>query len=295
MPELHDRSFGARTTLRVGGQARRIFEVADRDELERIADLLAEDEPVYVLGRGSNTLVADAGFAGTVLHLGEGFSAISFHDEGDRAFVTAGGSVDLPVLARRCAHEGIAGFTWAVGVPGSVGGAVRMNAGGHGSDMSASVVSATIFDLVAKRFVVKDLEALAFSYRHSSIQPTEVVVDVTLRLERGDRDVEQAALSTIVQWRRAHQPGGANCGSVFTNPSEISAGQLIDQAGLKGHRYGSAQVSPKHANFIQADPDGKGDDVAALIEHVADAVELASGVRLSTEVRMVGFEEQVHG
>jgi UDP-N-acetylmuramate dehydrogenase len=295
MPELDDRSFGARTTLRVGGNARRIFDVADVDELASIADLMAADEPVYILGRGSNTLVADAGFAGTVVHLGEGFSSISFHDEADRVLVTAGGSVDLPVLARRCAHEGIAGFTWAVGVPGSVGGAVRMNAGGHGSDMNASVVSATIFDLVTKRLVVKDREALAFRYRHSSIQATEVVVEVTLQLKRGDRETEQAALSTIVQWRRAHQPGGANCGSVFTNPPEVSAGQLIDQAGLKGHRHGSAQVSPKHANFIQADVGGKGDDVAALIEQVADAVELATGVRLSTEVQMVGFEEQVDG
>ena len=295
MPELQDRSLGARTTLRVGGDARRIFEVADQEELASSADLLAADEPVYVLGRGSNTLVSDAGFAGTVLHLGEGFSSISFREEGDRVLVIAGGSVDLPVLARRCAHEGLTGFTWAVGVPGSVGGAVRMNAGGHGSDMSASVVSATIFDLVTKRLVVKDLDALAFGYRQSSIQPTEVVVEVTLHLTHGDRETEQAALSNIVQWRRAHQPGGANCGSVFTNPAEVSAGQLIDQAGLKGHRHGSAQVSAKHANFIQADAGGKGDDVAVLIEQVADAVEVATGVRLSTEVRMVGFEEQAHG
>ena len=293
MPELSDRSLGARTTLRVGGEARRFLEVTDVGELERIASELAEGEPVFVLGRGSNTLVADAGFDGTVLHLGEGFSTIDFATEGDHCFVHVGAGVDLPVLARRCVEQGLAGFTWAVGVPGSLGGAVRMNAGGHGSDMSESIVSVTVFDLATKQVVEKTLDDLDFSYRHSSIASTDVVVAARLRLMAGDKESEREKLSAIVQWRRANQPGGSNCGSVFTNPNNTSAGALIEQAGLKGFRIGSAAVSSKHANFIQADQGGSGEDVAELIRVIEQRVKQTSGVHLQTEVRLLGFEDLV--
>ena len=198
--------------------------------------------------------------------------------------VEAGAGVDLPVLARRCVEQGLEGFTWAVGVPGSLGGAIRMNAGGHGSDMSASVVSVTVFDLATKHYVTKSVEDLGYAYRHSTIAATDVVVSAKLKLMPGDQDVERLGLSSIVQWRRANQPGGANCGSVFTN--------LIDRAGLKGYRRGSAAVSSKHANFIQADAGGRADDVAALIRDITERVEQDSGVRLTTEVRMVGFGDR---
>ena len=292
MPELSDRSLGARTTLRVGGLARRFFSVSDLTELEAIAHGLSIDEPIFILGRGSNTLVADAGFEGTVLQLGEGFQGIEFVDHGEYCVVEAGAGVDLPVLARRCVEQGLEGFTWAVGVPGSLGGAIRMNAGGHGSDMSASVVSVTVFDLASKHYVTKSVEDLGYAYRHSTIAATDVVVSAKLKLMPGDQDVERLGLSSIVQWRRANQPGGANCGSVFTNPSTDSAGALIDRAGLKGYRRGSAAVSSKHANFIQADAGGRADDVAALIRDITERVEQDSGVRLTTEVRMVGFGDR---
>lgn len=289
MPEIHDRSFGARTTLRVGGSADRMIEVETLEELSALAATLGESEEVYVLGRGSNTLVSDAGFRGTVLHLGEGFGAISFDHDGDHCVVTAGASVDLPVLARRCVDQGLSGFTWAVGVPGTVGGALRMNAGGHGSDMSASVISAKVFSLSTRELVTLDRGDLNFSYRHSSLGNRDVVLEVSLLLDRGDQELEREALSSIVQWRRANQPGGSNCGSVFTNPEGLTAGALIDRAGLKGKRYGTAEISPKHANFIQADQGGRADDVAYLMREIVEAVEANSGIRLQSEVRMVGF------
>ena len=282
-------AFGARTTLRVGGEAARVIDIASFEELERVVEELAPHTPVFVLGRGSNTLVSDAGFPGIVLHLGEGFSDISI----EGTTVRSGAAVDLPVLARRSVEAGLAGFEWAVGVPGSVGGAVAMNAGGHGSDMAASVVEVTVMDLDTGAITQRDREGLTFSYRHSSIGQRELVLAARLELRIGDQEASRSLLREIVKWRREHQPGGANCGSVFTNPDGDSAGRLIEAAGLRGRRHGTAAVSDKHANFIQADAGGAADDVAALMEEVVQSVEKSSGVRLRSEVRLVGFAPEV--
>ena len=201
-----------------------------------------------------------------------------------------GAAASLPVASRASVAAGLTGFEWAVGVPGSVGGAVRMNAGGHGSDMAASVVEATIVDLHAGVADAWLLEDLAFSYRHSALAAHHVVVDVTLALDKGDRASSEAELSEIVRWRREHQPGGQNAGSVFTNPEGDSAGRLIDSAGGRGLRVGSAEVSNKHANFIQADPNGRADDVFALMCAVQRLVLDHHGVTLVPETRLIGFD-----
>ncbi|MBW3667780.1 MAG: UDP-N-acetylmuramate dehydrogenase, partial [Actinobacteria bacterium] len=206
--------------------------------------------------------------------------------------VRSGASVALPMLARRTAAAGLTGFEWAVGVPGSVGGAVRMNAGGHGSDMQACVRRAHVFDLDAGRRIAFDLADLDYGYRRSSIGAAQVVVAAELALRPGDREASEAQVAEIVRWRREHQPGGQNAGSVFTNPSGDSAGRLVDAAGLKGFRLGSAHVSPKHANFIQADEGGSADDVLALVREVQQRVEERMGVRLEPELRLVGFGEE---
>jgi UDP-N-acetylmuramate dehydrogenase len=279
--------FGTRTTLRVGGEARRVVEVESLDDLVALSEHLERDTPVYVLGRGSNTLVADAGFDGVVVHLGPAFASIEI--DATTSQVVAGAAADLPVVARKCVDAGLEGFEWAVGVPGSLGGAVRMNAGGHGSSMSESVVAVRVVDLGTGSLEVLDARALTFGYRTSSIRSSQVVIDATLQLRPGNETASKAMLKEIVAWRRANQPGGANCGSVFTNPEGDSAGRLIEAAGCKGHRIGTAQVSEKHANFIQADDAGSADDVAALIEWVRAQVVERFGVRLETEVRMVGF------
>src|SRR4051812_48994913 len=156
------------------------------------------------------------------------------------AGVGAGGPVALPALARRTAAASLTGFEWAVGVPGSVGGAVRMNAGGHGSDMSRCLAHYVFADLRGGPDGEASVDALRSSYRHSSIEPHQVVLLAELQLAPGDRAASEAEIADIVRWRRKHQPGGQNAGSVFTNPEGDSAGRLIEAAGLKGHRRGSA-------------------------------------------------------
>jgi UDP-N-acetylmuramate dehydrogenase len=242
---------------------------------------------VIVVGKGSNLLVSDRGFAGLAIVLGERFAQIEIRDG---ARVRAGAAVTLPVLARRTAAAGLAGFEWAVGVPGSLGGGVRMNAGGHGSDMSQHLAAYRFVDLYGGDDGERPAEALEYSYRRSSIAPHQLVLAAELQLHPGDRAESEAQISEIVRWRRENQPGGQNAGSVFTNPSGDSAGRLIEASGLKGHRRGSAYVSPKHANFFQADEGGSADDVRELIEEVRRRVEQRTGVNLVPELRFVGFE-----
>jgi UDP-N-acetylmuramate dehydrogenase len=289
----HDRPLGPLSTYRVGGPARRFLEVADADELVRLARALVEaswtaPEDVLVVGRGSNLLVADRGAEALVLQLGEQFSMIEVHGE----VVRAGGATSLPVLARRTVAAGLRGFEWAVGVPGSVGGAVRMNAGGHGDDMAASLLGVRVVDLCTGEDVEVDASALDLGYRRSSLRRSQVVVHAELQLSVGDPAAGDAVLSEIVRWRREHQPGGQNAGSVFTNPAGDSAGRLIDAAGAKGLRVGTASVSDKHANFIQAEPGGSADDVAALMAQVRRRVLEHSGVELHPETVLVGFSPE---
>jgi UDP-N-acetylmuramate dehydrogenase len=232
-------------------------------------------------------LVADGGFDGVVVSLATGFDGLAI--EGTE--VRAGASLALPVLARRTASAGLHGLEWAVGVPGSVGGAVRMNAGGHGSDTATTLVRYRWVDLHTGLVDEAPAERLAFGYRHAALAATDVVVSAVFALESGDPGEGKRTIDEIVAWRRAHQPGGSNAGSVFTNPPGDSAGRLIEACGLKGFRIGSAEVSPRHANFIQADPDGSADDVRRLIGHVQAEVTAATGVELRTEVRLVGFSD----
>lgn len=287
---------GVLTTYRVGGAAALLITVAAPGELEHVASASRESGlPVLVVGRGSNLLVSDSGYPGIALLLDSGsFSYV----EVDGTRVRAGAAVPLPVLARQTVDAGLTGMEWAVGVPGSVGGAVRMNAGGHGSDIAHHLVSATVFDLDSSRSSAWQPPDLDFGYRHSAVTARQVVVDAHLQLSPGDPDHGRETIRQIVKWRRDHQPGGQNAGSVFTNPPGTSAGLLIESAGLKGRRWRSAEVSTKHANFIQADQGGSADDIRALIDLVRHEVESRHGVVLSPELRMIGFgagEPRVEG
>lgn len=281
-----DVPLGPLTTYRVGGAAAWLARIDSDDDLRDVAALVRHEAlPVLVLGKGSNLLVADAGFPGLVVLLGDGFADVSL--EGTR--VRAGGATPLPVLARRTAAAGLRGLEWAVGVPGSVGGGVRMNAGGHGSDIAASLVRVRVFDLATGDDGVVDSADLAIAYRSSSIAPSQVVVWAEFDTQVGDAGEAAAEIAEIVRWRRENQPGGQNAGSVFTNPDGDSAGRLVDAAGCKGLRVGTAEVSTKHANFIQADVAGSADDVLALIREVQRRVHDSFGVDLHPEVRLVGF------
>jgi UDP-N-acetylmuramate dehydrogenase len=285
-----DVPLGPLTTYRVGGSAALFVEASADEDLGRVAAAAAASgAPVLVVGRGSNLLVADAGFPGIAVALGESYAGITL----DGTTVRAGGATALPVLARRTAAAGLRGLEWAVGVPGSVGGAVRMNAGGHGSDVAASLVEVRVVDLASGHDGVVAAADLHLGYRRSALTPTSVVVEAAFALRPGDAEAAGAEVAEIVRWRREHQPGGQNAGSVFTNPEGDAAGRLVEVAGCRGLRLGTAQVSPKHANFIQADAGGSADDVAALVGEVRRRVRAATGVALRPELRMVGFPAEV--
>jgi UDP-N-acetylmuramate dehydrogenase len=166
-----------------------------------------------------------------------------------------------------------------------------MNAGGHGSDLAASLVGVRLVDLRTGEDGRVSAPALELGYRRSAVAPHHVVVDAELALAQGDPERGAALLSEIVAWRREHQPGGPNAGSVFTNPEGDSAGRLIEAAGAKGLRVGTAEVSTKHANFIQADEGGRAGDVLALMVEVRRRVREATGVDLHPETRCLGFRD----
>jgi UDP-N-acetylmuramate dehydrogenase len=283
-----DVPLGPLTTYRVGGPAALLVEARSTDDLMATADAVAgTGVPTLVVGKGSNLLVADAGFPGVAVVLGDAFAAVEITG----SVVRAGGAALLPVVARQTVRAGLTGFEWAVGVPGSIGGAVRMNAGGHGSDMAATLTEARVVDLASGVGRLVPVGSLALGYRRSAIAPAQVVVEASLGLAEGDRAAGERTVAEIVSWRRANQPGGQNAGSVFTNPPGDSAGRLIDLAGCKGLRLGSASVSTKHANFFQADADGSADDIVALMGEVRRRVRERTGVDLQAETRLVGFDD----
>jgi UDP-N-acetylmuramate dehydrogenase len=292
-----DEPLAPMTTYRVGGSAALFVDVESLDDLVAIAEArAATGTRVLVIGRGSNMLVADAGFDGIAITVTGFADHIELPGIADGpCVVVAGGGVALPVLARRTASAAITGFEWAVGVPGSIGGAVRMNAGGHGSDMAACLIDVRVFDIDRPDdgIVTIPVEELGLRFRASSLAPSHVVVEARLALATGDRESAEREIAEIVRWRREHQPGGQNCGSVFVNPvpGEVTAGGLIDSLGLRGFRIGSAAVSEKHANFVQASEGGSAADVRAVIEAVRARVAERTGYHLRSEVRLVGFDD----
>ena len=284
------------TTYRVGGAATLFMRVLTVEDLYSLSRALSKVKvPVVVIGRGSNMLVSDRGFRGVAVTLGPFAELINLPTVGQPPILIAGAMAPLPVLARQSVHHGLTGLEWAVGVPGSIGGAVRMNAGGHGADMIASLLSVRMFHL--ERGIEANVSAadLGLRFRGSDLTDNHVVLSATLRLSWGDTIVGQARLSEIVKWRRENQPGGQNAGSVFVNPvaGVKSAGELIDELGLRGYRVRSACVSEKHANFIQSDEGGSADDVVELMTFVRARVNEAHGIELRSEIRLVGFPSAV--
>lgn len=286
MRYVADQPLARWTTLGVGGAARRYAEPSSIDELaEVLADL--GDTPLLVLGRGSNVLVADTGWPGLAIRLGAGFKWQ--RRDGDE--VEAGGGTALPALAAWLATEGLSGLEFGAGIPATVGGAVRMNAGAHGGEVADRLVSVTVASPEEPRGVTCAPEDLDFGYRRSALPRNGIVVAARWRLTPDDPDAIRKRLDEWRAWRRATQPlRQRNCGSVFTNPAGDSAGRLIDAAGLKGLRVGGASVSEKHANFIVVEPGRTtAADVVALIAEVQRRVVESGGPELVPEVRMVGF------
>ena len=284
------------TTYRVGGSAAVGVHVESMDDLVRVGEALRQvNVPVLVVGRGSNVLVSDDGFAGVAVVMSKFTDYVDLPErtEGTEPIALFGGAVSLPVAARQSVARGLTGFEWAVGVPGSIGGAVRMNAGGHGSDMATSLRLVRLFHLLTGDEVVVAAEHLGLRFRGSALADHHVVLSATVELSwTNDQTASEDKIAEIVRWRRERQPGGQNAGSVFVNPvpGEVSAGQLIDEQGLRGLRIGSAEVSTKHANFIQADDGGRALDVVRVMARVKKQVLDATGYDLRSEIRLVGFD-----
>jgi UDP-N-acetylmuramate dehydrogenase len=274
------------TTFRIGGRAALYVEPNDVDELAAIGEAVTRTElPIAILGKGSNVLVADDGFEGLVVRLGQGFRWSA--REGDT--LTAGGSMPLPALAGVALQHGLAGLAFGVAIPASLGGSVRMNAGAHGGQMSDVVRLVELFDLTNGAARSVPAADVGFAYRHTDLGDEAVVIGARLGLRPGDRGEIRAEMDDARRWRRETQPiAEPNCGSVFVNPPGAHAAALIEAAGLKGARVGGASVSTKHANFIVADPGATAADVAGLVGLIRDRVAGSAGIVLETEVRVIG-------
>ncbi len=281
-----DLPLGMMTTYRVGGKAQAGISLNSTEDFYSFVELAPSLEmPILIYGAGSNLLVSDEGFAGIAVCMGEAFN----YAEIAETKVTVGAAAALPVVARKTAGAGLTGFEWAVGVPGNVGGAVRMNAGGHGSDMKSCLESVEIGDLKTGKILTSDLQELQLGYRNSSVLEWQIVSSASMRLSKASIKKAEQKIAEIVKWRRKNQPGGKNAGSAFKNPPDKSAGEILDSAGAKGLTYGSARVSPKHANFIQVDSGGRAQDIYNLMKKMQELAKNYCGVELEPETIMVNF------
>lgn len=289
------------TTYRVGGPAALFLEPASIDDVRRLSEAIGSVDasiPILLLGRGSNVVVSDAGFPGIVLRLGSSFSWVRPWEEGATGCgLSAGSATTLPQIANWAARRDMAGAEWMIAIPGSAGGAVRMNAGAHDGDMSSVLEVATIFDLHGGVVEERPAGGFDYSYRRSNLQGHEVVLDARLGLSPDDGYAIRRRLEAFREHRARTQPGALqNAGSVFKNPPGDSAGRLVESAGLKGFRVGGARVSELHANFFIAGSGASAQDVHDLVATVRERVLEHSGVTLEPEIRFVGtFEETVAG
>jgi len=273
------------TTYKLGGQARWYANPQTRGEL---ISLIPVEGQVLVLGRGSNVLISDAGFAGLVIRLGAGFVQISVNGTD----LTVGGACPLAAVARSAAKADLGGLEWMVGVPGSVGGAVRMNAGCFGSDSAEALVEAETLDLRTGKSHRYTSEELEMAYRSTNVGPDQLVTEATFRAFPSSQADAEQKMREVTRWRKEYQPGGTfNAGSVFKNPHDDAAGRIIDELGLKGRSVGGVSVSRRHANFFVADATASAQDMYDLVRLIQTEVLAASGTQLVPEVQFVGFDE----
>lgn len=283
---LLDASLAEHTTWKIGGPADVLLLPRSKEEIAKAVALLYKHHaPWMPLGRGSNVLVSDKGVRGVVIKLGKGTDELSV----DEDIVRVGAGHSFVALSVMLAKQGLTGLEFAGGIPGTVGGAVYMNAGAHGSDVSRILLSAEIV-LETGELVNWTAEELQFAYRYSRLHDMRgIVISATFQLKHGDRKEIAAAMATNKDRRLKTQPLKLACaGSVFRNPENDYAARLIEQAGLKGKRCGGAEVSTQHANFIINTGQATASDVTALIEHIQKEIFERFGVSLRTEVLMVG-------
>ena len=275
------------TTYKLGGPARYLVVVDDEEDLRLAAALAAEEGlAIVALGRGSNVIVSDSGFPGVVIRPGPGLSW--WEPAGEEAIDSAAG-MPLPLLARETARAGRGGLEFFTGIPGSVGGAVRMNAGCHGSETAEWLTRARVFDLGSGEVAERTPADLDMAYRHTNLTDDHYVLSARFRTVPRDPEDAEETIREITRWRREHQPGGTlNAGSVFKNPPGDSAGRIIDDAGLKGLRLGGAQVSERHANFFVAHEGATANDLFRLVSEVRRRIRDEAGIDLVPEIRFLG-------
>jgi len=284
-----------RTSFRMGGPAEAFAVVHSRAALGAVLGLTrAEGVPLFVWGGGSNLLVADQGVRGLVLKLGDGFDYLRpLTAGGATARWEIGAACSAARALRQSTKEGLAGLEMLAGVPGTLGGAVKMNAGGREGALSTSLRRVELWQGEAPRWA--EAAELGFAYRTSQLPPDSVVVALEVELVPTAVETLRARIEAAIQRRRATQPLNApSAGSVFKNPTQGHAGQLIEAAGCKGWREGGAEVSPVHANFIVNQNRARAIDAWRLIERVRAQVLQHSGITLELEVRLVGsFAQEV--
>ncbi|RMH51270.1 MAG: UDP-N-acetylmuramate dehydrogenase [Zetaproteobacteria bacterium] len=278
-----DEPMAAHATLGIGGPARWYFRPDSAEALCRALALLPPDLPRLPLGRGSNLLVVDEGFDGVVLDLDR---LDRMEVEGTR--VRCGAGVRMSALSARCVEEGLAGVEFMATVPGEIGGAVAMNAGAFGQQLSDCVTEVELAAVDGTRRRV-DRSALGFAYRTCRLPAGAVVLSATFRLRPDRPEQIRRRIRDMRARRGASQPLSLpNCGSVFRNPEGDYAARLIEAAGLRGHRIGRAEISSQHANFIVNLGGARSADVLALMELARERVEERFGIRLEPELRVVG-------
>ena len=274
------------TTFRVGGPAEVFVTVENKEQLEKIIKYLnLVERPYFILGNGSNLLVGDKGYRGVIIRLGGEFNTLK--TEG--TLLTAGASVLLSAAAREAMENGLTGMEFASGIPGSIGGGVKMNAGAYDGEMRQIVESVQV---MYKDGSILDLdnETMEFGYRNSVIKNRPyVVLQVSLRLQPGNREEILARMNELAARRKEKQPlEFASAGSTFTRPEGYFAGKLIMDSGLRGARIGGAQISEKHCGFVINDGTATAADIAELIQEVSETVKEKFGVTLEPEVILLG-------
>ena len=279
------------TTWRIGGPADRLVQPESAEELQgAIQKAKADGMPWYVIGGGSNLLVADEGITGTVIQLGGSLTGLQITDN----YIVAEAGVPLPFLARKAAEHGLSGLEFAAGIPGSVGGAVVMNAGAYQGQVSNVIRQVTCCDS-SGQFITLDNEECLFSYRNSRFKHDKdlVIVSVKMELVPGEKEEILEQMKKNTESRNAKQPVEyPNAGSIFKNPAGDAAGRLIELIGAKGWRQGDAMVSEKHSNFIVNLGAATCEDVLRLIERVKQAVYNETGVLLEEEILLLGREKR---
>jgi len=271
------------TWYKIGGPARYFVRPRSVEELQEASRRCVENNiPIHVLGLGANLLVSDGGVNGAVFRLDQDyFRRVRI----DKNVVEVGAGVDMQKLVLRTVRQGLSGIECLAGIPGTIGGGIRMNAGGKFGDIGAVVTRVGVMDITGLLFD-REKDDLVFDYRSTNIS-AKFILNATLELEEEDPEQIMRHVKEIWMYKRNSQPlNTKNAGCIFKNPRGLSAGALIDQAGLKGFRVGGAEVSEKHANFIVAHAGAKADDVLKLIKIIRERVEEKEGVELESEVQV---------